>query len=95
MRMAGVRDLFALVNVFAGDAVPGVAGRTFAALERAIGEAVALGASEAWTGETTVCTGEDVVSKNGRRVVFVSSFISYSNLNTYQWGIPACCTLET
>lgn len=46
--VASVGDLAALVDVLAGDAVAGVAQRTSAALERAVGEAGALGSGETW-----------------------------------------------
>lgn len=47
MGVASVGDLAALVDVLAGDAVAGVAQRTPAALERAVGEAGALCSGEA------------------------------------------------
>lgn len=54
MCVASIWNLLALINVFAGDAVPSVPKWTPAAPERAIGEARALGAREAWVGETTI-----------------------------------------
>lgn len=53
--VAGVGHDAALVDVFADDAVAGEAEGTLAALERAVGEAGALGAGEARVGETTIC----------------------------------------
>lgn len=53
--MASIRDLFTLINVFAGDAVPGVANWTPATPERAIREAGTFCAGEAWIGETAIC----------------------------------------
>lgn len=46
--IASIGNFFALVNVFAGDTVPGVAQWTFATLERAIREARAPCSGEAW-----------------------------------------------
>lgn len=46
--IASIRNFLALVNVFAGDTVPGEAQWTFATLERAIGEAGAPCSGEAW-----------------------------------------------
>lgn len=48
MCMASIGNLFALINVFAGDAIPSVAKWTLATPERAIREAGALCAGEAW-----------------------------------------------
>lgn len=53
--MAGIGNLFTLINVFAVDAIPSVAEWTLATAERAINEAGALCAREAWVGETTIC----------------------------------------
>ena len=55
MYMASIGDLFTLVNVLADDTIPTVAKRTLATPERAIREADALCAREAWVGETTIC----------------------------------------
>lgn len=54
MCMASIWDLCTLINVFASDAVPSVAKWTLATPERAIREAGALCAGEAWVGETTI-----------------------------------------
>lgn len=54
MSMAGIRDLFTFIDVFAGDAISSVAKWTPATLVRAIGEAGALRSREAWVGETAV-----------------------------------------
>lgn len=59
MNMASVGDLFAFVDVFAGDAVPCVAGWTPATLEWAVSEAGALCAWEAGAGETAICKDKD------------------------------------
>ena len=60
MCVASIRDCFTLINVFASDAIPSIAKRTFAALERAVGEAGALCARKAWAGEATICRGKDI-----------------------------------
>lgn len=59
--MASIRDLFTLINVFAGDAIPVVAKWTPATSERAIRGACALCAREAWAGETTICREKELV----------------------------------
>lgn len=60
MRMASIGDLFALINVFAGDTIPSVAKWTLATLKRTIGEAGAPCAGKAWVGETTICRHENL-----------------------------------
>lgn len=55
MCVAGIRDLFTLINVLADEAIPTVAKWTLATPERAIREAGALCAREAWVGQTTIC----------------------------------------
>lgn len=59
MSMASIRNLFALINVFAGDAITGESKWTPATLEGAIDEAGALCARKAWVGETTVCRDKE------------------------------------
>lgn len=72
MCMARIRHLFTLINVFAGDAVSSVAKWTPATLERAIGEAGAFCAREAWVGETAI----------NRAVLFVAHLGHTSITNT-------------
>lgn len=70
--MASIRDLFTLINVFAGDAIPSVAKWTPATSERAIRGAGALCAREAWVGETTI----------NRAVLFVAHLRHFGITNT-------------
>ena len=54
LNVAGIRNLLALVDVLAGDAVPGVAPGTPPTLPCPVWEAAALGPSEAGAGETAI-----------------------------------------
>lgn len=72
MCVASIGNLFTLIYVFAGDAVPSVANWTLATPERAIWEAGALCAREAWVGETTI----------NRAVLFVANLRHSSITNT-------------
>lgn len=55
MGMASIGNHFTLINVFADDAIPSVAKGALATPERAIREAGAPWAREAWVGQTTIC----------------------------------------
>lgn len=55
MNVAGIRNLFTLINVLASEAVSGVAKWTLAAMEGAVGETGALCTREAGVGQTAIC----------------------------------------
>lgn len=61
MSVASIRNLFALINVLADDAIATVAKWTLATLERAIRETDALCAREAWVGQTTICGEKEFI----------------------------------
>lgn len=54
LNVAGIRDLLALVDVLAGDAVPRVARGAPPTPPRTVWEAAALGPSKAGVGETAI-----------------------------------------
>ena len=61
MCIASIGNLFTLINVLAGDAVPSVAKWTPATLERAIGGTDAFCAWEAWVGQASIYREKDVM----------------------------------
>lgn len=83
MCIANIGNLFTLINVLAGDAVPSVAKWTPATLERAIREADAFCAWEAWVGQTTIYRDKDLML-----LLFLSEIVDifdvWSILNAYQ-----------
>lgn len=64
MNVAGVRNLFTLIDVLASEAISGVAKWALATTERAVRETVAPCTREAGVGQTTICRKQNFTFVN-------------------------------